>query len=475
VVAVLDVGRTDARLAAVAPDGRLLSSRSAPNAVRTGGPYPSCDAEHIWRWMMAALADLSERFAILAIVPTSYGSSAALIDHSELVLPILDYEADPPAAIAAAYAEIAPWFEECFCPVNPAGVTLGRQLFWQNRAFPEAFARARWILPFAQYWAWGLCGVPACEVTSLGAQTQLWNPRERELSSLVRRQGWTEKFPPLRNAWDVLGPLQFEVAKKSKLPTDTPVLCGIQAAGANFTRYLAAGLDQFTLVSTGTWLIISQPGLPLDRLDPLRDTVANSDLFGRPVACTRFMAGREHAAVAGTDTLVADLDLTDVEALIAAGALALPSFTDRGGPFPGSANQGRIVGSVPETPRARAALANLYVALMADVGLDLLESRDLVIIDGALADDRLFAGLLAALRPDQEVAVSPERIGPAIGAALLWRWAERRLTAPLELIRVRTPRITGLAGYVRRWREAAGATAACPRMTAAGPRWSDSR
>ncbi len=75
--------------------------------------------------------------------------------------------------------------------------------------------------------------MPACEVTSLGAQTQLWNPRERDFSSLVGRQGWRAKFPPLRNAWDVLGPLQFEVADKTGLPLETPVLCGIHAAAPN--------------------------------------------------------------------------------------------------------------------------------------------------------------------------------------------------------------------------------------------------
>jgi sugar (pentulose or hexulose) kinase len=93
--------------------------------------------------------------------------------------------------------------------------------------------------------------VPACEVTSLGAQTQLWNPRERELSSLVQRQDWTDKFPPLRAAWDVLGPLQLELAIKCDLAADIPVLCGISASGANLARYLAAGLRDFALVSTG--------------------------------------------------------------------------------------------------------------------------------------------------------------------------------------------------------------------------------
>jgi sugar (pentulose or hexulose) kinase len=459
-VAVLDVGKADVKLLAISPQGRVLSVRSAPNEVRRGQPYPSCDTEHIWRWMMAALADLGERFAIQAIVPTSYGSTAALIDAAELVLPILDYATDPPPEVAAAYVETAPWFEECFCPVNPASVTLGRQLFWLSREFPEAFARARWILPFAQYWAWGLSGVPACEVTSLGAQTQLWNPRERELSSLVWRQDWAEKIPPLRNAWDVLGPLQFELAKKCHLPVDTPVLCGIYASGANIARYLAAGLDDFTLISTGEWLVAYQPHLPLAELDPLRETAANVDLLGRPVACARFMAGREHAAVAG-EGRHRRADLADVEALVAAGTMALPAFTTSGGPFPGASGKGQIVGAQPGAGRARAALASLYLALTTSACLDLLRSRSEVIVDGAFADDPLFPTLLAALRPGQPVAVSNERHGAALGAALLWGWSGRTAPAPLDLRPVVAPRLAGLAAYERRWRAAAEAAAPC--------------
>jgi sugar (pentulose or hexulose) kinase len=453
--AVLDVGKTNVKLLAIAPSGEILSSRQAPNAVRAGEPYPSCDTDHLWRWLMAALADLGERFAIRAIVPTSYGSTAALITGAELALPILDYEADPPAEVAAAYAEIAPWFEECCCPISPAGLTLGRQLFWQSRAFPEAFAGTRWILPFPQYWAWGLSGVPACEVTSLGAQSQLWNPRARDFSSLVEGQGWREKFPPLRNAWDVLGPLQLEVAERAGLPVETPVLCGIHDSNANYTRYLAAGLEDFTLISTGTWLISFNPRLPLERLDPLRDTVSNSDLLGRPVACARFMGGREYAQIAGADEPAPHPDESAVAALVARGVMALPSFTRSGGPFPGTGAKGRIVGAAPQSASERCALACLYVALMASVGLDLLESRGQVIVDGSFAETPLFTALLAALRPGQPVLVSTERNGTALGAALLVGWAERTAPAPLALRPVTPAAIPGLAAYAEDWRAAA--------------------
>lgn len=458
-IAVLDVGKTNVKLLAIAPDGQILSSRSAPNEVRTGEPYPSCDTDHIWRWMMAALADLGERFTILAIVPTSYGGTAALISGAELVLPVLDYEAVPPPDIAAAYAEVAPWFEECCCPILPASVTLARQLFWQSRRFAEEFSRARWILPFPQYWAWGLCGVPASEVTSLGAHTQLWNPRERRFSSLAEAEGWAQKFPPLRNAWDTLGCLQLEVAERCELPADVQVLCGIHDSNANFARYLAAGLEDFTLISTGTWMITFQPNLPLDQLHPLRDTVSNSDLLGRPVASARFMGGREYAALAGPDARDVSAALVDVADIMARETLPVPSFTDTGGPFPGTGGKGQILGPAPASPEGRVALASLYVALMASVELDLLQSRGQVIVDGPFAENRLFAALLAALRPDQEIAVSTEREGTALGAALLWGWRERAAPVALRLTRISPAEVAGLAAYAARWREVAESAA----------------
>lgn len=455
-VAVLDVGKTNVKLLAIAPEGEILSSRSAPNSVGRGEPYLRCDTDHIWRWMMAALGDLGERFTIVAIVPSAYGSTAALVAGDELVLPIMDYEAEPTPEIAAAYAHVAPWFEECCCPVNPGGLTLARQLFWQSRAFPEAFAQVQWILPFAQYWAWGLCGVPASEVTSLGAQTQLWNPRERDRSMLAKQEGWEDLLPPMRYAWEVLGTIRPEIAAKCELPDDIPVLCGIHDSNANYARYLAAGLDDFTLISTGTWLISFNNALSLAELDPLRDTVSNTDVEGRAVCCARFMGGREYALIAGAGNQ-AQAEVTDVEALIAAGTVALPAFTDSGGPFPESGGRGLIAGPMPDTDRAKAALGNLYVALMASVDLDLLKSTNRVIVDGGFAEDPLFSQLLAALRPDQPVARSREREGTAIGASLLWGWPTRTAPVQLDLEEVDAPSIAGLAAYAERWRIAAGA------------------
>jgi sugar (pentulose or hexulose) kinase len=364
----------------------------------------------------------------------------------------MDYEAEPPPDIADAYAAIAPDFDEVCCPINPGGLTLARQLFWQSRHFADRFEKARWILPAAQYWAWRLTGKAASEVTSLGAQTQLWNPHRNLVSGLAASQGWSEKFPPLRRAFDVLGPLDRRLAGEIGLAAQPPVLVGIHDSNANFARYRAAGLGRFTLISSGTWLITFDSDLPLDCLDPERDMVSNTDLEGRAVACTRFMGGREYAEVAGRDGLRLAPSVEDAARLVARGTMALPSFTDSGGPFPGTGKRGRIIGPSLKNAGEQAALASLYVALMSDVDLDLLDSRGDVIIDGSLADNHLFAGLLAALRPGQKISVSTESEGTALGAALLWGWPTSNR---LRLSSAAAIAIDGLRDYALAWRRLA--------------------
>ncbi|MGI9493316.1 MAG: FGGY-family carbohydrate kinase [Geminicoccaceae bacterium] len=452
-VIVLDIGKTHVRLFAIEPDGGgVIEQRQTFNQSLATKPYLHVDVERIWTWMIGALADLGQKVEIDAIIPCAYGSTAALIDDDGLVLPMMDYEAEPPEDIVDAYAEIAPDFAEVCCPINPAGLTLARQLFWQSRHFPKAFERARWILPAAQYWAWRLTGRPAIEATSLGAQTQLWNPRTSTLTALARREGWADRFPERLTAYDQLAPLRPDLARRIGVKDRTPVLTGIHDSNANYARYLAAGLERFTLISSGTWLITFDTDLPLDRLDPARDMVSNTDLEGRPVACTRFMGGREFSEIAGPEGLAARPDLADVERIIEQGTMALPSFTDSGGPFPGTGNKGRIEGPAPTSPEEKSALATLYTALVTDTDLDLLASTGQIILDGSFTNNPLYAPLLAALRPSQTITVSRDSDGTALGAALLWRWQTRTEPVRFDLEQVQPVGLDRLADYWTKWR-----------------------
>ena len=97
--------------------------------------------------------------------------------------------------------------------------------------------------------------------------------------------------------------------------------------------------------------------------------------------------------------------------------MALPSFAEAGGPFPG--RRGRLVDAGGLAAGERAALASLYLALMSDVSLNLLSSRGPIAVEGPLAKNTLFGGLLAALRQDQPVHLSEDAAGTVGGALRL--------------------------------------------------------
>ena len=451
VVCVLDVGKTNVVLGVFGPDARPLEQVSRRNESRPGPPYTHLDTEALWSWLLEQLTGLGGRWPIDAIVATAHGCAPALVDDEALVLPIPDYEVEPPPDVAEAYSGIAPPYEETFAPLLPAGHNMGRHLFWLEQAFPEAFGRARYLLGYPQYWAWRLGGEPSSELTYLGAHSHLWSPISNDFSSLVERQGWRRLFPPIRPAWAEIGHIADEVARQTGLAADCRILCGIHDSNAAYLRYLLGFERAFSLVSSGTWIVVLSAAQSLEQLDGTRDVLANVDVDGQPVPSARFMGGREFERLAGRDVGVA-ASIADVERLLARSTLALPSYAP-GGPFPNRA--GQVEGPPPRSAAERVALATLYVALMTDVALDLLASRDDVIVDGGFAGSELYCALLAALRPGQSVSRNLSEEGTAGGASLLAGWSRRRVDRSASAIALDTVpmvEIEGLRGYAEHWR-----------------------
>ncbi len=452
---VLDIGKTNVKLTLVDAAGVTLTERRMPNTVLTGEPYPHHDTERIWTWMLGTLRELGGLGRIGAIVPVTHGATAALVDEAGLVLPVLDYEfAGPdqlwseyesalPEDISARYAGVRPAFGATCSPSLPAGLNLGRQLAWQASRFPEQFARTRHILMYPQYWAWRLCGVAAGEVSSLGCHTDLWQPQTQTYSSLLAYMGWSALMPPLREAGAVLGPLLPALVQLTGLPTDCKVLCGIHDSNASLLRYLDGGVG--AVLSSGTWLIAASFNTALDRLDEQADMLANTNARGAPVACMRFMGGREFAALAGSAPVVCAPG--DLETMVAQGSLALPCFAESGGPFSG--RSGMIIGPAPASDMQRYALATLYCALRCDYCLDALEATGAVAVEGSLTGNPYFAGVLAALRPGQSILVSNDTSGTTYGGWLLHRGGAPRDSA---VDAAEALHFVGLDAYKARWR-----------------------
>lgn len=450
-LAVVDVGATNVKVALFDGAGNLRAERKAPSRHVEGPPYRHIDPEAMAALCRTALPELDAILPIDTVVPCAHGAAAAcLAADGRLALPVMDYTAEPPPALVEAYRKIEPHFSEVFGPLLPMALTHGLQLYWQEQAFPEAFARVAFIMPWIQYVSVRLGGRPVTEISGMSCQSQLMDIRTSRPSSLARARGWDRLFPEMVPAWTVTGTLKPEF-RGEKFRGQGRILAGLHDSTANYMRYRAAGLGDFTLLSTGTWIIGFDTATPIDALDAARDTVTNTDIFGTPVACCRFFGGREFEIVArGAPAEAASLD--EAAELVARGCYALPSFTDSGGPMPGTGGRGRFDGGVPESPAGRATFAALYCALMVSEQLDAVGSRNRVIVDGPFATNAVFMGLLAAFREGQAVLASDLRDGTTAGAAVIGMMQAGELPRiGLSLAEARPAAIPGLKDYRRRW------------------------
>ncbi len=145
VVAVLDIGKTNVKLATFAGDGRLLWERSMPNRVVREPPYPHADVKKIWDFLVGALSEANETHPVDSIVATTHACTGAFVDDGGLLLPAMDYEFAGVDEIEPLYSSLRPPFVETFSPTLPAGLNLGRQIAWAEAPFPRCF-RSRAIL-----------------------------------------------------------------------------------------------------------------------------------------------------------------------------------------------------------------------------------------------------------------------------------------------------------------------------------------
>ncbi|HWT30979.1 MAG TPA: carbohydrate kinase [Propylenella sp.] len=453
-VAVLDIGKTNVKLSAATPDGAILETVSTANVTLDGPPYRHPDLAGIEDWLFQGLPRIARRHAIGAFVACGHGSAGVLVDGSGSIMPMIDYENDVPPHVDQAYSALAGPVEERGSPIMAGAAHLARQLLWLHLEWPEAFARGRWFLGGPQYWAWRLSGVAAAELTYLAAQSHLWNIPARRFTAIVEKRGWERLIPPIRPAWDVLGPLRPDLARRLGVPGEMKVLCGIHDSSANFYRYQQAGLADLAVISTGTWIVGLSDAFAPEALARTGGMTWNADVFGRPLTGILAMGGRDFAAIAGESPELR-VDARAVARLVQAGTFALPTFAFDDGPFPGSAGRGHVTAPAPTVPEERRALALLYVALLTDTCLDLMGASATTVLDGSFVKDPLYASLFGALRQGRRTLYSTDGYGTAAGAALLAGHETRTAPAKVDIRTAQPLQIPGLDDYRRRWRELA--------------------
>jgi sugar (pentulose or hexulose) kinase len=436
-LAVLDIGKTNAKLILFSQSGEILTQiRHAQEPCIKDG-LKILDVDTLFQWLSTSIVILKKDYDITGLMVSTHGCGFALISNNRLAAPVLDYEQDVPDAVNQAFLSIAPSFAETFSPDLPGGLNFARHLFFRESLCPDSVKNADHILTYPQYWNWRLCGGLASEISFIGCHSHVWNPLAGDFSSLAKARGWASKFPPFQRAGAVLGTYE-----------GIPVHNGVHDSNAAFYYYRSLGFENFTLISTGTWVIIFNPDCPLNRLDPARDMLANVTVDREPVATIRFMGGREYDVISKSGRTAVKRDA--LASVIAKRQMALPSFA-AGGPFPH--HKGRLEGAAPESESELNAIATLYVAAMTDVSLDLLNASKDIILDGGLAHNDALLGVLASLRKGQSIFANTEAEGTAMGAAALAFEAQGRTHVFKPHMAQVTPwDIDGLGDYIAEWK-----------------------
>ncbi|MCB2074672.1 MAG: carbohydrate kinase [Novosphingobium sp.] len=452
---VVDIGKTNSKVTLWSRAGELLDRKTRPNDTPVSETIRRLDVDGIAEWIVQALSGFSGH-PIEAIVPVAHGAGMAALRDGDLCIEPLDYEQSLPADVLDAYRQQRDPFAQTGSPALPGGLNAGAQLYWLEQLDAQAINQAT-FLPWAQYWAWFLSGRAVTEVTSLGCHSDLWNPIAGDYSRMAKRKGWDRRFAPVVQASDGIGTIRPDLAAATKLPAETCVLAGLH--DSNAALLAARGFPEIadneaTVLSTGTWFIAMR--LTGKRLHPAdlpeeRDCLVNVDTFGRPVPSARFMGGREIETLIEIDTRQIDIRpdqpalLNATHAVLANGAMVLPTLAPGCGPFP--AHRHRWINRPSEWFERRAA-ASLYAALMTDVSLELIGSRECLLVEGRFAEAEVFVRSLASLRPDTRVYTAIAHNDVSFGALRLIDPSlspdcELRLVEPLEF---------DLDRYRERWR-----------------------
>ena len=243
-----------------------LVSESA--SVTTARLYPAIDHRVIERFLITAFKELCHHHQVDDITVTTHGATAALIDkQGELMLPVLDYECPLPDDLADQYVRHCASFDQTGSPRLPGGLNICAQLLWQQLIYSKHFALAETLLNWPQYWVFRLTGERHNDVTSLGAHSNLYNPRQRCYSPLVETLQWARLMPLTRQPNAYVNVTNTRITELLDLEAPLRVYTGIHDSNALLVPPLLANKSPFNVVSTGTSvgaaMLIKAPVEPL--------------------------------------------------------------------------------------------------------------------------------------------------------------------------------------------------------------------
>jgi xylulokinase len=469
-VLALDLGNGGPKMAAVDPDGSILTvaHRSVDVQIGLDGEATQ-DAVQWWTAVGECVREVTSIMggdARAVAITGQWGSTVPVDASGTPVGPVLlwadtrarkhmrDVIGGPVSVQGFAPQKVIPWVRATGGAPTPSGADpTGHSLLLQ-REMPEIYARARWLLEPVDYLGMRFTGraaaTPASMILSWLTDNRI-GAQPRYLPDLMRRARRDPgRLPPLLPMGSILGPLLPEVAETMGLTPGIPVTCGLPDLHA---AILGSGaIDPYAThiaVSTTSWI---SARVPFKRTDVFHSiaTVPGFDPHMPVVADNQEIGG---AALRWLREQVFDDDYAVLTAEAASapagseGVLFAPWLNGERSPVEDKDVRGAFLGLSLRTDRAtmiRAALEG--VALNSRWLFDVYEKFckrriDSVRILGGGAQSDLWCAIYAGVldRPVEQVA--QPRDAQLIGAALWAIVSLGEMTLPEAAERVRVEQV----------------------------------
>ena len=443
-VLIFDIGKTNKKILLFDRELKIIHEEETVfKEIPDDDGFEGDDIEKLEQWMLDACAKFmkDDRFVLRGINFTTYGASLMYLDEmGRRLTPVYNYLKPMPEGVVDPLYE-AHGGEDEFCR-NTASPALGMlnsgfQALWLKKMKPEIFRQVTSILHFPQYLSHLLTGEVTSEHTSIGCHTGFWDFDNMSYHPWTKQLG--ARLPD---------PEPAETTYPSSLfDKSVPVGIGIHDSSSSLVPYFMKSLDEFILVSTGTWCISMNPfnSDPLTAHELKKDCLAFMSIRQKPVKSSRLFLGRIH-----------DLNVEHLNQLFGVDDSAYKTVAPNEAMIRAliHMSRGRPVFFHEGIPKDYvdqsigkehfSSFEEAYHQLVMDLVCLTKESIDLIIakedntrniyISGGFSKNPIFLMLIASHFPKKHVFTSEIANATSLGAALvLWKGIDSRFNPAIDL------------------------------------------
>lgn len=333
----------------IKPDAVHMAIRKTTKAQDPNG-YLCEDADTALKELLNEAMKMrpEKRKLVKAFVVTSHGSSnfVCLDDKGETVFgtpsydhPLTENDHD---AFYKTFGHPDKLYVETGTPNLPNALNWAKLLFHKKTQYPEKWKNVKHIVPLNIYIGSKLCG-SSNALASEPTQTHnhgYGEDNKGNFSSVITTMGIQEMFPQFKRAYDVLGQIDAEIARKCGFSEDCVVVLGGHDSSVFALIPKILGFDNAISISSGTWdVMMAEREIALEKRLQKRGVLYNASVEGELIRTVLFRGGSMRSAYLkqyGNTKSDVQFDEHILESVLAGNDIIKPDYMDGFGPYPNS-------------------------------------------------------------------------------------------------------------------------------------------